>query len=261
MLRLRQICLVAPELESAVECIERIFAVAPCHRDTGVAKYGLVNALFVFGHQFLEIVAPTSGIADDTTAAGRYLQRSKGRGGYMAIFDCDDPERRQAHVTALGLRIAHVLDYPGKFWGIQLHPLDARATMLEFDRTVGNEELAGNYWPAGPDWLAAQRLDLVQGIALIDIESETPAGIAQHWSRIIESPLDLSKPDPEMRFDLGAVRFLRGETPGRELMSRVHVSVTDPRGVLARASACGLPARGTGFDFCGVTIVPVDGRP
>ncbi len=259
MLRLRQICLVAPELESAVERIERIFAVAPCHRGTGVAKYGLVNALFVFGHQFLEIVAPASGSADEATAAGRFLRRSKGRGGYMAIFDCDDPERRQGHVTSLGVRVAHVLNYPGKFWGIQLHPLDSRATMLEFDRTVGNEELGGNYWPAGPDWLAAQRLDLIQGIPLIDIESATPAGIAQHWSRIIESPLDLSKADPEMRFDLGAIRFLRGDTHARECMAHIHVSVTDPPGVAAKASDCGLPARGSGFDFCGVTIIPVDG--
>jgi hypothetical protein len=144
MLRLRQICLVAPELETTVAQMQRIFDIAPCHRGAGVAKYGLVNALFIFGHQFLEIVAPTSGVADDTTAAGRYLQRSKGRGGYMAIFDCDDPERRQKHVTSLGMRIAHVLNDPGKFWGIQLHPLDTRATMLEFDRIpTGNEALDG----------------------------------------------------------------------------------------------------------------------
>jgi hypothetical protein len=61
-----------------------------------------------------------------------------------------------------------------------------------------------------------------------------------------------------MRFDLGAIRFLRGAPDGREHMSQVHVSVTDPRGVLARAIDCGLPARGAGFDFCGVTIVAVE---
>ena len=258
MLRLRQICLVAPELETTVEQMQRIFAIAPCHRGAGVAKYGLVNALFVFGHQFLEIVAPASGVADDTTAAGRYLQRSQGRGGYMAIFDCDDPERRQTHVTRLGMRIAHVLNDPGQFWGIQLHPLDTRATMLEFDRTTGNEMLDGHYWPAGPDWRAAQRLDLIQGIPLIDIETANPAGLAEHWRQIIEHPVDTATPDPEMRFDLGAIRFLRGAPDGREHMSQVHVSVTDPRGVLARAIDCGLPARGAGFDFCGVTIVAVE---
>lgn len=258
MLRLRQICLVTHELESAVEHMQRIFGIAPCHRGAGVAKYGLVNALFVFGHQFLEIVAPASGIADETTAAGRYLRRSNGRGGYMAIFDCDDPERRQRHASRLGLRIAHVLDDPGNFWGIQLHPVDTRATMLEFDRTEGNDAIDGSYWPAGPDWRAGQRLDLIQGIPLIDVESTEPAGLAEHWSRIVERPLEPTQPEPVIRFDLGAVRFIEPAEEGPERMSCLHVRVTHPRDVLARALECGLPARGAGFDFCGVTIVPSD---
>lgn len=49
-----------------------------CHRDAAVAKYGLVNALFVFGRQFLEIVVP----AREGTAAGRFLERSGGQGAY-----------------------------------------------------------------------------------------------------------------------------------------------------------------------------------
>ena len=75
-LRLRQICLVAPELEPAVQTVRELFDVDVCHRDGGVAKYGLVNALFVFGHAFLEIVAPTR----EGTAAGRFIERSGGRG-------------------------------------------------------------------------------------------------------------------------------------------------------------------------------------
>ncbi len=135
-LRLRQICLVAPELEPVVDAVGAIFGLPVCHRDPAVASYGLVNALFVCGHQFLEVVAPTR----EGTAAGRFLQRSGGRGGYMAIFDTDDPERRRAHAQALGVRIAHTMDYPG-FVGSQLHPVDCRATMLEFDRSTGNEDL------------------------------------------------------------------------------------------------------------------------
>ena len=76
MLRLRQICLVAPQLEPVVDAVHAIFGLDVCHRDLAVAKYGLVNALFVCGHQFLEVVAPTR----DGTAAGRFLQRSNGRG-------------------------------------------------------------------------------------------------------------------------------------------------------------------------------------
>ena len=79
-LRLRQVCLVAPRLAPVVDTIETILGLPVCHRDPAVAAYGLENALFVCGHQFLEVVAPTR----DGTAAGRYLRRSGGRGASMA---------------------------------------------------------------------------------------------------------------------------------------------------------------------------------
>src|SRR5579875_2031331 len=89
-LRLRQICLVAAALEPALAQIEQVIGLAICHRDGNVAKYGLVNALFPVGAAFLEVVAPTR----EGTAAGRYLERRGGDGGYMVILDCDDIERR-----------------------------------------------------------------------------------------------------------------------------------------------------------------------
>lgn len=256
MLRLRQICLVAPELEPAVDAVRSIFDLEVCHRDSGVAKYGLVNALFVFGHQFLEIVAPTR----EGTAAGRFLERSGGRGGYMAIFDTHDPERRREHVLAMGIRIAHEMDYPG-FRGIQLHPRDGRATMLEFDRSIGNESLDGAYWPAGAHWQAAQRLDRVRGIPWIDVESPDPADLAAHWSRIIGVPVG-SGPGgvPELTFDLGGARFIRGAPGSSEAMTALHVEVDCPVALRAAASAWGLELDGdgdeAGFALYGVRFVP-----
>ena len=43
-LRLRQICLVAPHLEASSALIGALLGVEECHRDSGVAKYGLENA-------------------------------------------------------------------------------------------------------------------------------------------------------------------------------------------------------------------------
>src|SRR6266536_2167515 len=93
-LRLRQMCLATRELEPVVDDIRAILGVEICYRDSGVAKYGLVNALLPIGTSFLEVVAPI----EPNTAAGRFLDRSGGHGGYMAIFDCSDPERRRRHV-------------------------------------------------------------------------------------------------------------------------------------------------------------------
>ncbi|MBL0730963.1 VOC family protein [Piscinibacter sp. HJYY11] len=255
MLRLRQICLLAPELEPAVEQVRRIFGVDVCHRDEAVAKYGLVNALFVFGHQFLEIVAPTR----DGAAAGRFLERTGAQGGgYMAIFDTHDPERRQALVESLNVRIAHVMDAPG-FHGIQLHPRDARATMLEFDRSDGNERLDGAYWPAGPHWLAHQRLDRVSGIPWIEVETPDVNGLAVHWARIVDVPIAVDDDDATvLHFDLGGVRFLPG-TPER--LAALHVEVADPAAVLAAARAEGVAVEGDRFVFCGVRMLPRRAQP
>jgi hypothetical protein len=257
MLRLRQICLVAPQLEPAVEQVRRLFGVEVCHRDEAVAKYGLVNALFVFGHQFLEIVAPTR----EGTAAGRFLERSGGHGGYMAIFDTHDPERRRSHVEALGVRIAHTMEVPG-FRGIQLHPRDARATMLEFDRSEGNERLDGHYWPAGEHWQAHQRLDRVAGIPWIDVATPDPSDLATHWARVIDVPLGADGDGrPALHFDLGAARFVAAPAGTAECLSTLHVTVGDPASVRSTAASLGLPRVDEGFTLCGVSVVPHAASP
>lgn len=184
-LRLRQICLVAPALRPAEEGIAAVLGVAACFRDPGVGRFGLENALFPLGTGVLEVVAPVR----EGTAAGRFLERSGGRGGYMVILDCDDPERRRAHAEALGLRIAHEYRHEG-YLGVQLHPRDARAAMIEFNRTAGGEALDGPYHPAGPDWPSiVRRGGRGPRLLAVEVEGPDPAGLAAHWARIMEVPV------------------------------------------------------------------------
>lgn len=251
-LNLRQICLAAPELEPVVDTVRAVFGVEVCFRDPAVAKYGLVNALFVFGHAFLEVVAPTR---SDTTA-GRFIERTGGIGGYMAIFDCSDPEVRRDRAQAMGVRVAHVLDYPG-YWGIQLHPRDCRATMLEFDRTDGAEDLDGPYHPAGPQWRSFQRLDRVRGIPRIDVESADAAGLADHWSRLMDRPVQEASGVRTIDFELGCARILTAPEGTPERLRALQVQVADPAAVLAAARAHGLRAEGDGFLLAGMRFEPV----
>ena len=251
-LNLRQIALAAPTLAPAEDAVREIFGLEVCFRDPAVGKYGLENALFVFGHAFLEIVAPTQ----ENTAAGRFIERSGGQGGYMAIFGCTDPERRRALVESKGIRIASVLDHPG-FFGIQLHPKDCRATMLEFDRTDGGQSLDGPYHPAGPDWQRLQRLDRVQGIPLIEVETPDPAGLAAHWAGLMDRPVSQDTSGaPRIDFDLGSARFVPGAV---ERLATAQVAVTDPAAVLAAASRQGLSVDDGGFHLAGMRFVPVRG--
>src|SRR4029079_15296132 len=115
-LRLRQICLVAPQLEPVVGDIAAIMGLQVCYRDRNVAKYGLENALLPVDTILLEVVAPFQ----PGTAAGRFIDKTGGRGGYMAIFCCDDPRARGRAANETGVRTANVIDHP-PYHGVQLH--------------------------------------------------------------------------------------------------------------------------------------------
>src|SRR5256885_16743206 len=84
--RLRQICLVAPHLEPAVGDIAGIMGLSVCYRDGNVAKYGLENALLPVDTILLEVVAPFQ----PGTAAGRFLDKNGGPGGFIASFCCGE---------------------------------------------------------------------------------------------------------------------------------------------------------------------------
>ena len=146
-MRLRQICLVAPQLEPVISDIAEIMGLSVCYRDGNVAKYGLENALLPVDTILLEVVAPFQ----PGTAAGRFLDKTGGRGGYMAIFCCDDPDARGRHANAMGVRTANVITH-APYHGVQLHPRDCRAAFIEFNHTDGSDDILGPYPPAGPDW-------------------------------------------------------------------------------------------------------------
>ena len=99
MLRMRQIALVAHDLNAIEADFREVFGLEVCYRDPGVAKYGLHNFLMPVGNGFLEVVAPT----EEGTAGGRYLERRGGDGGYMVILQTDDIAAVRARVADLGL--------------------------------------------------------------------------------------------------------------------------------------------------------------
>ena len=88
MFRLRQVALVAHDLDAVVTELCHTLGLSVAYNDPGVGEFGLRNALMVIGDQFLEVVSPTTG----GTTAGRLLDKRNGDGGYMAIFQADDPK-------------------------------------------------------------------------------------------------------------------------------------------------------------------------
>jgi hypothetical protein len=228
-LRLRQVCLVSRELERDAARIESQLGLAECHRDPNVAKYGLENVLFPVGTSFIEIVAPTR----EGTAAGRFLDRHGGRYGYMVILDCDDPERREKHAQSLGIRIANLIRH-GSYLGVQLHPKDTGAAMIEFNRTEGGADPMGPYAPAGPHWQRAIRDTMARRLLAVEIECPDPGALAAKWSAILERPVR----DGRIDLDAGSIRFLPSAVP-EAVFAGVELEAAAP----ASAEICGVRFR------------------
>jgi hypothetical protein len=246
-MRLRQICLVAPAIEPVVGDIAAIMGLNICYRDGNVAKYGLENALLPVDTILLEVVAPFQ----PGTAAGRFIEKSGGRGGYMAILCCDDPDERGAHANKLGVRTANVIDH-APYHGVQLHPRDCRAAFIEFNHTAGSDNILGPYPPAGPDWQKSIRKDVTWALTGVEMESPEPEVLAAHWGRIIDIPVSTSKNgEPELKLPNASFRFVNG---GSDIMSGLTFRVADVAKVRDAAKARGCAVAGDSFDLCGVTF-------
>ena len=246
-MRLRQICLVAPHLEPVIGDIAGIMGLHVCYRDGNVAKYGLENALLPVDTILLEVVAPFQ----PGTAAGRFLDKTGGRGGYMAIFCCDDPDERGRHAEKIGVRVAHVIDH-APYHGVQLHPRDCRAAFIEFNHTDGSDDSLGPYPPAGPDWQRSIRTDVTQALIGVEMASPQPQALAAHWGRILDiSVTENDSGEPELKLPNCSFRFIRG---GNEIMSGLVFRVRDIAAMRDAAKQRGCAVSGDSFGLGGVTF-------
>jgi len=247
-LRMRQICLVARELASAVEVFRDVFGLEVCHRDPGVGKYGLENALFPVGNGFLEMVAPVK----DGTTAGRYLERRRGDGGYMVITQCADLARRRARCEAVGVRVANEIRYPD-YQELQLHPRDVGAAMLSFSRQEGGESAGGPWHPAASRSTSALLAASVRSMAGAELQGEDPERLARRWSEVMELPLSRDgRSGPIIALDDARLRFVPATDGRGEGLAGLDLECADKARVLARARARGLAAEGGIVVACGM---------
>lgn len=245
-MRLRQICLVAPHLEPVISDIAAIMGLAVCYRDGNVAKYGLENALLPVDTILLEVVAPFK----DGTTAGRFIEKTGGRGGYMAIFCCNDPDERGRNANAMGVRTANVIDH-APYHGVQLHPRDCRAAFIEFNHTDGSDDILGPYPPAGPDWQKFINKETTRALTAVEMQSPDPQGLAEHWGKIVGVAATKSGETAELKLPNATFRFVKG---ANEIMSGLEFRVTDAARVLHAAKAKGHAVAGNEFLLGGVTF-------
>lgn len=247
-LRLRQVCLVAGELEPVVEDLCAVFDVPVCHRDPAVGTFGLHNALVALGPGFVEVVSPLRA----GTTAGRYLERRGGDGGYMVILETGTLAPWREHIDALGVRVAAALTH-GDYEGLQLHPRDTGGALLEINTTRGNgTNPYGPYAPAGPRWQDSVRTGRVRAITGAVLQGADPARLARRWGEILQRTPQQDARGWHLALDNATLRFVAATDGRGEGLAEITIDAADPQAVEQAASARGCAVGTQGVALGGV---------
>jgi Glyoxalase-like domain len=213
--RLRQAVLVAHDLQGTAAALRAALGLQEPFHDPGVGEFGLENAVFALGDCFLEVISPTQ----PATAAGRYLERHGGDGGYMVIFDLEDLEGARSRAQGLGVRVVWQLDLPD-ISGTHLHPADMRGAIVSLDQS----RPYGSWRWGGPQWTGRTGAGADGRLAGITVAVSDPAAVAARWGEVLGVPVGggdgdgigdravLELDGAEVRFQLAAEESAEGLT-------------------------------------------------
>ena len=237
--RIRQLVFASNE-HADIEQLRYVLGLGPGFVDPGVGEFGLTNGVFSIGDQFLEVVVPT----EENTAAGRFIERGGGLGGYMAIFQTDDLNRVRETADALGIRRVWNVDLPD-ICASHLHPGDIGAAIVSIDEAKPESSWR---W-GGPDWQANSTPGALQHL---QVTARNPREMSEKWGRILGiAPTSAGHDVYELALSSGSIRFLPGD---KDHISAYTVLHPNPNACLARAAERGLTVDAGGFQFAGVKV-------
>ena len=247
--QLRQICLVSSDINKVVAELTEVFGVNSAHVDAGIIHFGLENNLMAFGHNFMEVVAPVQ----EQTAAGRYLDRRQGDGGYMVICQTETQANQEAakqRAADNNIRIAWQSENDA-ISICQFHRGDMVAAFFELDWDKG-EDFNGHWDPVGGDgWQDKVKTDVTEGFLGVELQGPDPALMAERWSQLADIPLDTND-GISMQLNNAFIRFVElGDDRGPGL-SAIHLAVHQRSTVLAAAKERGCYVSDDQVDICGV---------
>ena len=195
--RLRQAVIAAAKLEPVAEELRTSLGLGEPFRDPGVGMFGLENAVFAISDCFLEVISPSQ----PDTAAGRWLERHGGDGGYMVIFDLEDLDGARARAQAAGARVVWRLDLDD-ISGTHLHPADMRGAIVSIDQS----RPYGSWRWGGPAWTGKIASGPPGRLAGITIAVPDPAEVAARWGEVLGVPVTEGE-QPRLALDGGEVNF------------------------------------------------------
>jgi hypothetical protein len=228
MLRIRQIVFVVHDLATASRQLAELLALDPPYRDPGVAEFGIDNAVYAFGDQFIELISPL----EEATAAGRHLRR-RGEGGYMLILQTDDFDRDRARIGALGVRTVWEKELPD-IRAMHLHPRDIGGAIVSIDQPVPAAS-----WRWGGPWRRQDGPHGEQRVVTVSVEAARPREMAQRWAQVLGPDAVLAPGEERLDLTAGSIRFVPQGARGEGLAGWTW-QVAEPASVRRAASEQGI---------------------
>jgi catechol 2,3-dioxygenase-like lactoylglutathione lyase family enzyme len=176
MLRLRQVVVVAADLDATVARLRDELALGEPYNDPAVDYFGLVNAVFAVGDTFIEVVSPTR---PDASAA-RLLERRGGDGGYMLMFQVDDVAAARGRARTEGVREVFEVELDD-IAEAHLHPSDMTGAIV----SISAPEPPESWRWGGAGW---RERSVPGGVLDATVAVADPAATAQRWERILGAP-------------------------------------------------------------------------
>ena len=246
MLIVRQVALVAKNLNAAEKFFSHCLGLKVCYRDPELAVLGLKNILFPMGSQFLEVVSPMRA----NTGAGRFLDKA-GDGGYMVILQCNDHHIYKQRVENSRIRIAHEFSIRD-FINMQLHPKDTGGSFLEIDQQLGfrGDEPNGPWAPSGGVELRTSKPDL--SVKFIKILSRHPRITAEKWSYVLGRELVERRKSFEIMTDNSVVIFPKINEQNQDKLVAIGLSVGNSYEVMNFAKELGASCSDNSFFAFGI---------
>ncbi len=233
--RLRQLVLAARDLDPVVAELQSLLEAAAPYNDPGVQQFGLRNAVLGAGTSFVEVVSPTT----EGTAAGRWLERRRGDGGYMLMAEVDDLTGARARLDRAGVRVVWEVALPDVV-DLHLHPKDVGGTLLALDVV----DPPGSWRWGGPAWTGAVP-DARGGLREVVLAVTDPDAVGRRWSDVLDVPYD---GDAELELDAGQrVRFTAEPDPAAHGITAATLALS------GAAAGCAVVA-GVRLD-----VVPLEG--
>ncbi|MFT5212223.1 MAG: hypothetical protein ACI9CE_003965 [Flavobacterium sp.] len=240
-MRLRQIALVATELEDTREQLFKLLGLKNDYADPGVAEFGLANSVMSIGDTFLEVVSPSK----EGTTAGRLLTRREGDGGYMVLVQVPDLDFFTKRTNDLKVR---------KIWEVELddtrafhlHPKDMGGAIVSIDEMLPVESWR---W-GGPNWQNQSALH-VKSITAVDIQATEPEKIARQWASVFDEEVKSNNDGWQISLDMGNINFIDVRDERGDGVCAVEFQCDEMTAIEEAAMSLGLKWQGDELVVCG----------